>query len=425
VTGSPAIATLDDAVARLVAAARLDPAATETIPLTDAIGRHVAEPIRLDRDHPPFDRATMDGIACRAADATPGAVLGIDRTIAAGTDPGTAPPPGAAVRIATGAAVPDGLDAVVERERLAALDEHRMRIELDDIRPGRHVHPRGADGRRGDVVVAAGTWLGAITLGVAAACGHDRPVVARRPRLAIVATGDELRAPSDPLDGPGDAFRIRDGNRPMLILTCRDLGAEIVADRRVADDLDATTTTIADLLATVDLVITIGGVSAGDRDFVPAAADRLGLHAMLRGVRIQPGRPASAWCDSAGRLRLAALPGNSVSCLVTTHLLIRPWIDARLGRDPAAAWCTIRLAEPATPNPSRTACRPAIATPSGAVVPAWNGSGDLPHVVGTHGLVRLPEQSTMIESGTELPWLPWTDSWSASFPGAASGCPAS
>ncbi len=407
-SGPSSLLPLEEAVTLIVDAARAASIDRESVPLADAVGRTTAAEIRLDRDHPPFDRATMDGIACRAGDAIIGGVLRIDRSIPAGTDPGVAPPPGTAVRIATGAAVPPGLDAVVERERLTELDDRRVRIETDEIATGRHIHPRGIDGRRGDLAVATGTRLDAVSLGVAAACGRPHPICARRPRIAVVATGDELRAPDDPLDGPGDAVRIRDGNRPMLSATVSALGAAVVADDRVPDDLDLTTESIRSLLDRADLVITIGGVSAGDRDVVPAAAANLHLRPRLRGVRIQPGRPASAWCDSDGRLRLMALPGNPVSCLVTAHLLVRPWIDARLGLSPAAAWRTIRLAEPVRPNPNRTACRPAIATAEGAVVPRWNGSGDLPHLVGTHGIVRLPEESDDVAAGTILPWLPWS-----------------
>ncbi len=407
-TTVPAMTTLDEAIDRLVAAARVQPIDLESIPLADAIGRTTAVPIALDRDHPPFDRATMDGIACRAADATLGATLRLDRTIAAGIDPGDAPPPGVGVRIATGAAVPAGLDTVVERECVIDLDDERVRIDTDAARPGRQIHPRGIDGRAGDVVIPAGVRLDAIGVGLAAACGHAAPSVVRRPTLAIVATGDELRPPSDPLASPGDAFRIRDGNRPMLAATFVALGAEVPTMCRVADDLDATTAMLRELLDEVELAITIGGVSAGDRDFVPEAATRLGLIPMLRGVRMQPGRPASAWCDAEGRLRLAALPGNPVSCLVTAHVLIRPWINARLGRNPIGVWRSIRLADAVRANPNRTACRPAIATADGAKIPNWNGSGDLPHVVGTHGVVRLPEQSEPVPAGTELPWLPWS-----------------
>jgi molybdopterin molybdotransferase len=223
-----------------------------------------------------------------------------------------------------------------------------------------------------------------------------------------MATGDELRGPDDRLDAVGDDFRIRDGNRPMLSATLRDLGAHVIGDRRVADDLDVTTRTLADLIDDAELVVTIGGVSAGDRDFVPIAAATLGLEPCLRGVRMQPGFPASAWCDGRGRLRLAALPGNPVSCLVTAHVLVRPWIETRLGRPQAGSWRMIRMAEAVQPNPLRTACRPAVATAAGAVVPGWNGSGDLPHVVGTHGIVRLPEQAGIVEAGAEVPWLPWS-----------------
>lgn len=402
---------LDEAV-ELVrhAADRNGAAEVELLPLDDPAvhGRVLAEDLRLDRDHPPFDRATMDGIACRAAEAVLDAELVIVGEVAAGgVPPRDEVPPGAAVRIATGAAIPVGLDTVVERERLTEVGDVRVRVTTDAATPGRHVHRRGIDGRGGDRLRPAGTRLDAITIGLAAAVGATPVPLRRRPRAVIVATGDELRPPEDRLEAPDDAYRIRDGNRPMIAATLRDLGAEVVATVRVADDLDATIETIASALTTADLVITIGGVSAGDRDHVPTAARSLGLQPLFRGLRIQPGRPTAAWCDADGRLRLVGLPGNPVSCLVAAHLIVRPWIDARLGRTAVADWTSRPLANDVHPNATRTACRPAIADGPSVRVPTWNGSGDGPHLAGTTGLVRLPEQAEPILAGTPVPCLPW------------------
>lgn len=410
--------TLDDAVALVVEAAGRDASASLehlSIDHPDLPGRILARDLRLDRDHPPFDRATMDGIACRGADLEAGlrdglregVELAIAGELAAGSVPPPPPAPGVAIRIATGAAVPDGLDCVVERERLTDAGGGRVRVEPIDAPAGRNIHPRGVDGRAGDLVASAGTRIDPILVGLAASVGTSEVPVRRRPRVTVIATGDELRSPEDRLEAAGDAFRIRDGNRPMIATTLATLGAEVIATTRVPDDLDTTIRRFRSALAESDLVLTIGGVSAGDRDLVPAAAEAVGLAPRFRGVRIQPGRPTAAWSDPDGRLRLFGLPGNPVSCLVATHLLVRPWIAGRLGRRTTDDWSERTLDRDARPNPARTACRPAIADGGAVRIAEWHGSGDLPHLAGTTGIVRLPESAETVPSGTTLPYLPW------------------
>ncbi len=402
--------TLDDAVARILeAAATEEPAKLERRPIDDPMltGRVLAADLRLDRDHPPFDRATMDGIACRSSDLDGDVELTITGVLAAGGVPPTTPGPGSAIRIATGAAVPLGLDCVVERERITDDGPDRIRVESIDAMAGRNIHARGADGREGDLVVPAGLRIDPIVIGLAASIGVSEVPVRRRPRVVVISTGDELRSPEDPLDGPGDEFRIRDGNRPMIAATVTAIGAEAIATTRIPDDLDSTISAFRAALDEADLVLTIGGVSAGDRDLVPEAAEAVGLAPIFRGVRIQPGRPTAAWASPDGRLRLVGLPGNPVSCLVATHLLVRPWITTRLGRASTDEWTTRTLDRPTRPNPSRTACRPVLADATYARVPTWHGSGDTPHLAGTSGIVRLPECDAALPIGTEVPFLPW------------------
>lgn len=378
--------------------------------------RFLARPILADRDLPPFDRATMDGIAIRSTDVRSEAVIPISHTVSAGRAPGAAPPRGRAVAIATGAAVPEGLDVVIEKERLTpeSLAGHdAVRLHVDDVASGRSIHPRGCDARRGDLLVAANVRVTPVVVAIAATTGTVRLPVRVRPRISILTTGDELRPPEAPLDQDGDEVRIRDGNGPMLAAILQDFGAAVIAVDHVGDDPAETRRALQGHLDRADLVLTVGGVSAGDRDFVPRAASELGLETGGRGVRVQPGRPLSWWTRD-GRIRLAGLPGNPVSALVCTHLFIRGWVNRGLGRETDLPWTPRILATDTRPNPHRAACRPASfeldADGRGLVrVAAWNGSGDLPHLVGTHGLVRLPEQTEMVPAGTLVPTLPWCD----------------
>lgn len=407
---------LDEAIRALVGGVVVPPPETCGVDSDAAIGRVLAADIVADRDLPPFDRATMDGIAVRASDARLGAIVRIEGELAAGQGPIGRPPPGSAIRIATGAAVPAGLDAVVAREGLETLEDEAgesVRVLVDGVRPGRSIHPRGVDARAGDRLVPAGCRIDPIVVALAATTGVVDLPVRRRPRIGVLTTGDELRPIEVRLDDPESASLIRNGNAPMLSATIRTLGAVPGPSAHVGDDLAATEQALGALLDEADLVLSVGGVSAGDRDFVPRAASRLGLAVGGRGVRVQPGRPFS-WWNEDDRLRLVGLPGNPVSAFVCTHLLVRPWIDATLGLASNPTWTPRRLAAEARPNPDRTACRPARfglddqgrAT---ARVAEWNGSGDLPHLRGTHGLVRLPEQRSPLPVGTIVDTLDWRD----------------
>ncbi len=412
---SPAAVTLDQGRAAF-ATGGPDPGAEHVALDHPGLDRRfLAEPILADRDLPPFNRATMDGIAARSTDVRSDAVLLLAQTIGAGRSPGPAPPPGQAVAIATGAAVPEGLDVVVEKERLIqeSIDGRAaVRILVNEARPGRSIHPRGSDARRADALVRPGVRVTPVVVAIAATVGTVRLPVRIRPRISILTTGDELRPPEDPLDQAGDEVRIRNGNGPMLAALLEDFGAEVMAIDHVADDLAATTAAIQGRLRDSDLVLSVGGVSAGDRDFVPRAASELGLEPGGRGVRVQPGRPLSWWTRD-GRIRLAGLPGNPVSALVCAHVFIRGWIHAGLGLDTDIPWTPRILAADVRPNPHRTACRPAtfqIAPDGRALVriAGWNGSGDLPHLIGTHGLARLPEQSEVVPAGTVIDTLGWS-----------------
>jgi molybdopterin molybdotransferase len=374
---------------------------TETVQPHAASGRVLAETIDADRDLPPFDRAQMDGYALRAADLGRVEAFPVAATISAGQPADVGVPPGHCVAIATGAPLPADTDTVIPHEQSDRGDP--VRFTVRSIEPGHAVHPCGADARADDTLVPAGTVLRAQHLGIAATVGKRELAVARRPRVTVLTSGDEVR----PVDAAIERHEIRNSNGPMVCELLRRIGAEPIACLHVADELELTTAAVAGALGTSDLLVTVGGVSVGQRDHFPQAFAADGVSFALHGAAIQPGRPLLAGRAPSGAI-VIGLPGNPVSALACTCLFCWPVVRAQLGIAPDLPWRQVALAEPVQPNPTRRAFRPAILTDDGRVrVPAWAGSGDLAHTARTDGLVELPVQTQPVEAATSLRFLAW------------------
>jgi molybdopterin molybdotransferase len=298
----------------------------EDVPLDDALGRTLAEDARAPDDVPPFAASAMDGFAIRAADTVDGPVeLRVAGESKAGSATGVRVERGTAVRISTGAPMPDGADAVVPQE-LTSVDGAAVRLD-GPTTPGRHVRFAGEDIRAGELVVAAGSLLGPAELGVLASMSIPRPSVVRRPRVAIAGTGDELADPGSPLAPAA----IRDTNGPALAAAVRRAGGEVTVRTRAGDDLDTTVDVLGAALDGVDALITTGGVSVGPHDHVRPALARLGCLEVFAGVKLKPGRPTTFAVGDDGTL-VFALPGNPVSALVAFGLFVVPALEAMLGR---------------------------------------------------------------------------------------------
>jgi molybdopterin molybdotransferase len=299
---------------------------SEDVFLDDALGRALALDAHAPNDVPPFAASAMDGFAIRAADTADGAAsLHIIGESKAGSGAGVSVQPGTAVRISTGAPVPDGADAIVPQEMTTTADGT---VHVDgQIAIGYHLRPPGEDIRAGELVVPAGSLLGPAELGVLASMNIPRPSVVRRPRVAIAGTGDELTDPGKPLL-PG---AIRDSNGPALGGAVHRAGGELVARVRVGDDLEATVSVLGAALRDVDMLITTGGVSVGPHDHVRPALKRLGFREAFAGVKLKPGRPTTFMVGDDGTL-VFALPGNPVSALMAFRLFVVPALDAMLGR---------------------------------------------------------------------------------------------
>lgn len=300
---------------------------SEQVSLDDALGRALAADATAPNDVPPFAASAMDGYAIRAADTIEGfARLTLIGEAKAGSATDVAVEPGTAVRISTGAPIPQGADTVVPQE-LTTIENSTVTVARP-IRHAHHVRLAGEDIRAGELIVHAGSLLGPAELGVLASLNIPRPSVVRRPRVAIVGTGDELTDAGKPLK-PG---AIRDSNGPALGGAVHRAGGELVARLRTVDDLEATVAVLAAALRDVDMLITTGGVSVGPHDHVRPALERLGFREVFAGVDLKPGRPTTFAVDVDGTL-VFALPGNPVSALMAFRLFVVPAMDAMLGRD--------------------------------------------------------------------------------------------
>ena len=310
--------TFEEALACILERAK--PLASEVVPLEEAVGRVVAEPAHARADLPPFPSSAMDGFAVRGAE-TPG-TLPISARVAAGS-PSPAPlEPGSAAAIATGGAVPEGADTIVPVEQ-ATEDGDLVRI-ADPARAAAHIRPRGGDVREGELVISAGVRLGPAQIGALAASGVAEVRCTRRPRVFVLATGSELRAPGDTLE-PGQIF---ESNRPMIAAVLMASGASVESLPVVQDEETAHRNALEQGLA-ADVLVSSGGVSMGPHDLVRRTAAELGVEEVFWGVAVKPGKPLSF--GVRGDTLVFGLPGNPVSSLVGALVFVRPALNALQG----------------------------------------------------------------------------------------------
>ena len=319
-----------DALDRLLSAAK-PTQRTETVSLHEADGRVLAEDVAARLTQPPFDNSAMDGYAVRHADITElGSILTVVSTSAAGhAFEGTAGP-GEAVRIFTGAPLPAFADTVLLQEDAEKLEGGRIRTSF--LTPkGRHIRPRGQDFSEGDVVLRAGDVLDAGRLTVAAAMNHADLAVYARPRIAVLATGDELVTPGTP---PG-ASQIIASNTYGVSALARAAGAEIIDLGIVGDDKQAILEAVRKALSLdIDVLVTLGGASVGDFDLVQPVLGEAGMELDFWRIAMRPGKPLMV--GRLGGIQIVGLPGNPVSSLVCSLLFLEPLVR-RLARLPATS----------------------------------------------------------------------------------------
>jgi len=339
----PVAEILSLAEAQALVLGRVRPLAAETLPLTEAAGRFLAEHARALVDLPPFRNSAMDGYALRAAD-TPGELPVVHR-VAAGTPALRALAAGEAMGIATGGLVPEGADAVIQHERVVENDDS-ITVSTP-VAEGDNIREPGRDVSAGAVVAAAGIRLGAAQIGALAAAGVAEVVCSRRPRVAVLTTGTELREPGAAL-GPGEVY---EANGVMLAAQLATAGADVTRLGSVADDEGAHRRALETGLG-FDALVTSGGVSVGPHDLVRRIEAELGVEEVFWRVAVRPGKPVSFGVRDA--TLVFGLPGNPVSTLVGCELFVRPAVLALQGAaDPGPRFSAGRLAETVSRNPGR------------------------------------------------------------------------
>jgi molybdenum cofactor synthesis domain-containing protein len=373
------------------------PLPVESVALRDAAWRVLAGDVRATEDYPPFPAATMDGFAVVAVDGSPWReVIGVQT---AGHPIEVEVTPGTAVRITTGAPVPRGADAVVRVENTEPTEDHVI-IHQEEVAPGENIRPVGFDLRRGDLLLTAGTALGPAEIGLVASLGFGAIAVRRRPRVSVLSTGDELVEPGEPL-GPG---QIRDSNRFSLLAALQAQGAEVVWSGKGPDERQALDRLLRDRIAESDVVITNGGVSMGETDFVKAILGELAtVH--FRRVFLKPGKPFNF--ATAGDTLIFGLPGNPVSALVGYELFVRPALETMAGRRAVdRPRVPVTLAHDAPPTDRIEYQRAVVRVDGeGRLVASTTGnqaSSRLASLVGANALLVIPPREETYRAGERV-----------------------
>lgn len=327
--------TVEEARQRILADAfRLG---VESVRLTESLGRCLAEPVVAGRAQPPFAASAMDGWAIRRADYAPGARFRVVGESAAGAAYPHPVGAGEAVRIFTGAPLPADADLVIIQEE-AVRDGNEVRCDAGED-PRANVRPAGGDFKPGDLLLEAGLVIDPWRLSLIAAAGRAEVSVARRPRVAVLATGDELVSPGT-TPRPDQIFESGSFSLAALI---EAWGGEAVRHCAQGDDAQAIAAAVAP--AEVDLIVTIGGASVGDYDLVKPALHTLGLALSVETIALRPGKPTWSGRLADGR-RVLGLPGNPASALVCAELFLKPLLAALAGADPGVRLVPARLAIP-------------------------------------------------------------------------------
>ncbi len=374
----------------------------ERVPLDEAYGRVLREDIVSDLDLPPFDRARMDGYAVcspdtiNASDECPVLLRAIGDAVAGHAFAGTVTS-GTAVRIMTGAPLPDGADAVEKIEVVEVLDDGTVRLN-QRVTPGRFITPCGSEARKGETLVNAGDRITPASAAALASFGYSHPLVSSSPRIVLLSTGSEL---VEVAELPG-LSQIRNSNTFSLTGYVSSVGARVVQSRIVIDDLKTTQTAIAEAAAHADVVMLSGGVSMGDLDLVKPALKQLGAEILVERVAMHPGKPTVF--ALLGDTVILGLPGNPVSVAVAFHIFARPALLKLQGAKntdlPRFRALVSQDVKGAPPRRSHQPARLIVSSGQAIAEPLkWSGSSDLVAFMHANALIVVPEDRKQLEKG--------------------------
>ena len=379
---------------------------SERVALAQAFGRVLVQPIRADRDYPPFNRATMDGYAVQSADFGTGNPSGLRITgyIAAGSAALFEVAAGTCSKIMTGAAVPPGADAVIRVEDAQA-ENGRAFFSVDTVKAGQNIAKRGEDARQNDILISGNQLITPQVVSVLAVAGRHEVEVARLPKVGIVSTGNEV-VPVGVLVLP---HQIRDSNAWAMRGFLHRYGITDVTVVLAADDKAALAQAVAGLLLSEDTILLSGGVSRGDADYVPEVLQSLGVRQVFHRVRIRPGGPL--WFGVAlGGKAVFGLPGNPVSVQVGCKLFVEPYLRACFGLPmPVPVYFPMlesRMKK--TPFDDFFPCRLITEHGTTGVKPVrYNGSGDIAATLHSHGIALQPAAAEHLAANAPVAFYAW------------------
>jgi molybdopterin molybdotransferase len=371
------------------------------VALRDAAGLVLQQSVRAERDQPPFDRVSMDGIA--VASNSNARTFRIVGTQAAGAAPLVLKDPSECIEAMTGAMLPKGCDCVIPVERLRI--DNGVATLADDVTlaPWLNIHRRGVDCQAGSEVLQPGTKLSAPEIAVIASAGLVHVHVSRMPRIVVISTGDELVDPGHPMTD----WQIRRSNVFAVMGALRTRGFMRVADDHIADNEQQLRDRLRKHLDDADVLILSGGVSMGKFDFVPKILAELNVHQHFHKIAQRPGKPMWFGTRSDGKA-VYALPGNPVSTLVCLVRYVVPGLESAMGMSPTSP-TMLPLAAPYRTLPDLTTLLPVklSATPTAAHPQPTQGSGDFTSLLGSEGFVELPLGTEPIPQGSAVKFYRW------------------
>ncbi|MDW6022831.1 molybdopterin molybdotransferase MoeA [Mesorhizobium sp. BAC0120] len=393
--------SVEEALGKLLFGAA--PSGVETVSISECADRVLAEPLKALRTHPPFPASAMDGYAVHAADLSPGAKLAVIGTAPAGAPFEGGIRTGQAVRIFTGAPVPDGADTILIQENAKRLDERTIEV-LETVSAGRHIRRAGLDFVEGDTLLDRGRVLDAAALSLAAAANHGSLRVFRRPLVAIIATGDELLPPGSEL-GPG---QIVASNSYGTAAIARAAGAAVLDLGIVPDRHDEIAARVEQAQAAkADIVVTLGGASVGDHDLVNQVLTAQGMTLEFWRIAMRPGKPLMF--GRLGRTSIMGLPGNPVSSLICAHIFLKPLVAKLAGRPADADIREAVLGSAMADNDQRQDyVRASVSSGPGGLVASPFSAQDssmLRVLADANGLIIRPPGAPAAPAGTIVPVL--------------------
>ena len=385
---------------KLIHAALPAPKSTAT-PLAEANGFALAVDIKAERDYPPFDRITMDGIAIASASFTgEGQHLELSGYAQAGKPQAVLKDTATVIEVATGAPLPQGTDAVIPYEEIKK-EAGGVIVNVKQVRARQHIHPQGSDSKKGAVLIKKGSIIGSPEIAILGSNGIHVVSVYAKPRIAIITTGDELVA----TDAKVEPHQIRRSNDVMLQAALQGQGFTNIHGSHMPDDAAQLHTEFAKVLDTADVVLISGGVSKGTYDLIPDVLKKLAVRSIFHGVRQRPGKPM--WFGKKKNVLVFGLPGNPVSALTCTLRYVVPALKKISGYSESLTECKT-LGEAIDVDVPFTVFLPVKANPNNEVVSVpHNGSGDFTSLVDSSGFIELSSDTHSFYAGERYPFVAW------------------